>query len=287
MSDGVRTIAVVTDSTADIPREMARAEGVTIVPLVTTFPDGQSFHDGELSQSEFFERMGRSKSLPTTSQPAAGDFSNVYDRLLGEFSHVVSIHISNKLSGTIESAHHAAEAFGDRVRIVDSLNLSWGLGWPVIEAARAAAAGGTLEEIVHVAESARDRCRLIVGVDKLDNLAKGGRIGAVSAFLGGLLDLKVLFTVTKEGSFAPVARARGHKAAMRETLEFIRREMGEVKSGRFCVAHALSPQTAEYLREAIAATFDATELLVAETGVVIATHTGTGWGIGFLPAELG
>jgi DegV family protein with EDD domain len=284
MSAG-QQVAVVTDSTADIPAELAKAEGITVVPLVTTFPDGLSFHDGDLSQAEFFERMGRAKALPTTSQPAVGDFAAIYERLLKEFPHVVSVHISKKLSGTIEAARQAAGGFGGRVHIFDSLNLSTALGWQVIDASRAAERGAGPAEIMEAAARLRPRVRHIVGLDKLDNLARGGRIGAVSAFLGGLLDLKVLLTVDAEGSFKPVTRARGHKAAMRETLEFVRREMGGSTKGRFMVAHALSPDTAAYLRDAIANAFEVTELFMVETGVVIATHTGTGWGIGFVPGD--
>jgi DegV family protein with EDD domain len=169
--------------------------------------------------------------------------------------------------------------------VFDSLNLSTGLGWQAIEAARHAAHGATAEEIVASAEVFRGRVRHIVGLDKLDNLARGGRIGAVSAFLGGLLDLKVLFTVDAEGAFLPITRVRGHKTAMRETLEFVRREMAGAKRGRFFVAHAMSPDTAEYLRAAIAAAYDAVELTVVETGVAISVHTGTGWGIGFVPGD--
>jgi len=285
MSDPMRPVAVVTDSTADIPPAMAADEGVTVVRLVTTFPDGQTFHDGELTQAEFFERMGRARALPTTSQPPVGDFEEVYERLLETFSHVVSIHVSGKLSGTIESARQAAERFGDRVSVVDSRNLSWGLGWQVLIAARRAMAGAAVADVVAAAERARDKARLIVGLDKLDNLARGGRIGSVSAFLGGMLDLKVLFTVDADGSFAPVARVRGKKAALRETLEFVKREMKDAKDGMFCVVHAMSADAAEHLREGVASMFDATELLVMETGVVIATHTGTGWGIAFVPGE--
>jgi len=278
-------VAVVTDSTADVPGELAEAEGITIVPLITTFPDGVSFHDGELTQAEFFERMGRAKALPTTSQPPVGDFVRVYEELLRRFPHVVSVHISNRLSGTIEAARQAAEGFGDRVHIFDSLNLSTALGWQVIDAARAAARGEGPAEIMEAAARLRPRVRHIVGLDRLDNLARGGRIGAVSAFLGGLLDLKVLLTVDSDGAFKPVTRARGHKGAMRETLEFVRREMGGATRGRFMVAHALSPDTAAYLRDAVADAFEVTELFMVETGVVIATHTGTGWGIGFIPGD--
>jgi DegV family protein with EDD domain len=280
-----RPVGIVTDSTADITEEMARSEGVSVVRLVTTFPDGASFRDGDLSQAEFFDRMGRARELPTTSQPPVGDFVSVYERLLETCSHVVSIHISGRLSGTIEAARQAAERFGDSVIVVDSRNLSWGLGWQVLVAARAARMGAAAADVVAAAERARERARLVVGLDSLDNLARGGRIGAVSAFFGGLLDLKVVFTVNREGAFEPVARVRGKKAALRETLDFVKREMHGAKSGMFCVVHALSADTATQLRDALTSMFEATELLVLETGVVIATHTGTGWGIGFIPGD--
>jgi DegV family protein with EDD domain len=285
MSDESRTVAIVTDSTSDIPRDMAEVEGIYIIPLVTTFPDGTCVRDGELTQAEFFERMGRAKALPTTSQPPVGEFVAVYEKLLETFQSVVSIHISNKLSGTIESARQAAESFGDRVHVFDSLNLSTAFGWQVIEAARVADRGAGVAEVLVAVENVRGRVKHIIGLDKLDNLARGGRIGAVSAFMGGLLDLKVLLTVDADGVFQPVTRVRGHKAAMRATLEFVRRGMGGATKGRFFVAHALSGETAAYLRDAIASTYDAVELTIVETGATIATHTGTGWGIGFVPGE--
>jgi DegV family protein with EDD domain len=280
-----RTVAIVTDSTSDLPTELAAAEGITVIPLITTFPDGATFLDGQLSQGEFFERMGRARALPTTSQPPIGDFVAVYRRLLESFDSVVSIHVSNRLSGTIESALQAALQVGDRVHVFDSLNLSTAFGWQVIEAARVAGRGAGVTEILAAAEDVRGRVKHIVGLDKLDNLARGGRIGAVSAFMGGLLDLKVLFTVDAQGSFQPVARVRGHKAAMRETLDFVRRGMDGATKGRFFVAHALSKDTATYLRDAIANTYEAVELTIVEAGTSISVHTGTGWGISFVPGD--
>jgi DegV family protein with EDD domain len=283
--NATRQVAVVTDSTADIPAALADAEGITVVPLVTTFPDGATFADGDLTQAEFFERMARSRALPTTSQPPVGDFSAVYERLLEAFPSVVSVHVSNRLSGTIESALQAAKHFGDRVSVFDSLNLSTALGWQVLAAARAAAQGADADAVIAAAEDVRSRVGHIIGIDKLDNLARGGRIGAVSAFMGGLLNLKVLFTVDAHGEFQPVARIRGQKAALRETLEFVRRGMGGATKGRFFVCHAMSPDVAAYLRSALEAAYEATEISIVETGVVIATHTGTGWGISFVPGE--
>jgi DegV family protein with EDD domain len=287
VSDAAGTVAIVTDSTADIPPEMARDEGVTVIKLVTTFPDGTVVRDGDLTQGEFFDLMNAQRTLPTTSQPPLGEFAQTYERLLERFAHVVSIHVSNRLSGTLDAARQAAESFGGRVRVVDSLSVSWGLGWPVVIAARAAKAGAHVDEIVATVERARDRARFIVGLNTLENLARGGRIGAVASFAGGLLDLKVLLTVDSEGLLRPIARVRGSKAALRETLEWVRREMRGATAGMFCVVHAMSEDIAEHLRDALSTSYEHSELLVAETGAVLSTHAGPAWAIGFVPGEIG
>jgi len=138
---------------------------------------------------------------------------------------------------------------------------------------------------VLVEEAARERVRMIVGLDKLDNLAKGGRIGAVSAFVGGLLNLKVTLTVDSDGKFEPVARTRGAHAALQHTLDWVGERLGENRKGTFLVLHAMSKDNAEWLKQKIEDAFDVVELQVYEVGVVIATHTGTGWGVAFLPVD--
>ena len=280
----VSPVAIVTDSTWDLPPSLAVENGIVVVPLLVAI-EGVTYRDGELTPEVFFQRMGASKALPTTSQPPVGAFVEAYAKALETAAEVVSIHISSKLSGTIESALQAAGQFGGRVHVFDSLNLSGGLGMQVLEAARAAARGVSVEEVLRVAESARDRVRMIVGLDKLDNLAKGGRIGAVSAFLGGLLNLKVTFTVDAEGRFEPVARTRGNAAAMEHTITWVREKMGEKGRGAICVLHAQSEAKALVLRDRLQELLDVTEMTVSEVGVVIATHTGTGWGVAVLPQE--
>jgi DegV family protein with EDD domain len=279
-----RAVAIVTDSTADLPAELAAANNIVVVPLNVTI-EGRTYQATELSQADFFARMNAAKELPTTSQASVGTFAEVYSRALETARDVVSIHISSGLSGTIDSAYAAAEQFGGRVHVFDSLNLSWGLGFQALEAARSAATGASVADVLEHTERIRERVRMIVGLDKLDNLAKGGRIGAVSAFLGGLLNLKVTLTVTEEGVFAPVARTRGRTAALEHTIDWVRGHMGDAKSGAFCVMHAMSPDNAEWLRERLEKAFTATEMHVVEVGVVIATHTGTGWGVAVVPAE--
>jgi DegV family protein with EDD domain len=274
--------AVVTDSTADIDPRLAEQRGITVVPLTVSIGD-KSFSDGVLSQQEFFDRMNAAAQLPTTSQPASGAFSEAYARSLETAEQVISVHISSKLSGTIESAHSAAEQFAGRVHVFDSLNLSWGCAWQVLEAARCASEGVSPKLALERIAGVRDRVRLIVGLDGLDNLAKGGRIGRVGAFVGALLNLKVTLTVAPDGAFVPLARSRGEKAALKHTLDWIADQMGAAASGRFAVGHALSPDRALWLRDEIAERFGVTEMVVYETGSVIATHTGTGWGVAVLP----
>ena len=279
-----RLLAVVTDSTADIEPGIAADNAITVVPLSITFGN-ETVPDGRLTQREFFERMNAASRLPTTSQPPVGAFVEAYDHALESADHVVSVHISSRLSGTFEGARTAAEQYPGRVHVFDSRNLSWGLAWQVLEAAHAAADGmGPDVALIRLARL-RDRVKLLVGLDSLDNLARGGRIGKVGAFLGSMLSLKVTLTVDPNGEFVPLARSRGEKAAMRHTLDWVTQQMGTATSGRFAVGHALEPEQAAYLAEEIRKRWNATELVVYEAGSVIATHTGTGWGVAVVPGE--
>jgi DegV family protein with EDD domain len=279
----VSGIAVVTDSTSDLSPEICELYGISVVPLSVSIGD-DTFPDGTLTQAEFFARMAASPTLPTTSQPPVGVFRDAYERALASAQEVVSVHISSRLSGTVEAAREAAKSFSGRVHVIDSLNLSWGLGFQVLEAARAVAVGHPMADVVAAVEAVRDRVQLIVGLDKLDNLAKGGRIGKVTAFLGGVLNMRITFCVC-DGEFQPVGRARGAQAILRETLDWITERMDGRRRGAFCVMHAMAPDTADRLRTAIESRFEVAEMHVAETGTVIATHTGTGFGVAFVPLD--
>ncbi|MDI6692788.1 MAG: DegV family protein [Anaerosomatales bacterium] len=277
-----RSVGVVTDSTSDITPDLAAELGIEVVPLSVTV-GGQTFQDGELTQKEFFERMAEAPELPTTSQPSMGSFVEAYERLLERFEEVVSVHISSALSGTIESAREAAKRFAGRVHVFDTRNLAWGEALQVLEAARAATAGADAARVLEVLEDARAKTKMIVGLDKLDNLAKGGRIGRVSALLGGLLDLKVMISPDEDGAFEAVGRARGTRAALDKTLAWVEQQMGSRVKGVFAVMHALSEDKARYLAERISERYQVEEMHVVEAGPVITAHTGTGWGVALLP----
>jgi len=279
-----RSFAVVTDSTADIAPALAAERDIAVVPLLVTFGD-ESLPDGVLSQREFFERMAASPRLPTTSQPSVGAFVEAYERALTIAPAVVSLHISSALSGTVTSARQAAEQFAGRVHVFDSLNLSWGLALQVLDAAAAAVEGLSPADALERLARTRERAKMIVGVDSLDNLARGGRIGKVSAFLGSLLDLKVTLTLDENGAFTPVRRTRGEKAAIAHTLEWVEQQMDGRRKGAFAVGHAMTEERAFRLRDALLERYDVTEMHVYEAGSVVAAHTGTVWGVALLPAE--
>jgi len=283
-NDSKRHFAVITDSTADITPDMAQERGIGVVPLAITIA-GETLPDGELTQAEFFERMRTAPELPTTSQPSVGVFTEAYERALETANSVISIHISSKLSGTVEAARIAAEQFAGKVQVFDSRNLSWGLAWQVLDVATSAREGLGTQEAMARLERAREQVKLIVGLDSLENLRRGGRIGAVSSLLGSLLNLKVTLTVDDVGAFAPLEKSRGEKAALEFTMEWISKQMGSATSGKFAVGHGLSKPRADRIAEAIGQRWNASELIVYDAGSVICTHTGTCWGVAVWPEE--
>jgi DegV family protein with EDD domain len=278
----LRHFAVVTDSTADMTRAIADANDIHVVPLNVTIGD-ETFEDGVLTQAELFERMRSAPVLPTTSQPSVGALAEAYGRALGAAGSVIALHVSSRLSGTVDAAHAAAQQFDGRVHVFDSRNLSWGLGWQVLEAAAASREGLGVSDALARLEQARDRVRQIVSLDSLENLRRSGRIGAVASRIGLLLNIKVTIIVDSSGAFVPLGRSRGDGAALAGTLDWISEQMGGADSGRFAVGHAMSAEKADRLAEAIKERWQVTELVMYEAGSVISTHAGTIWGVAFYP----
>ncbi|MSQ41071.1 MAG: DegV family protein, partial [Dehalococcoidia bacterium] len=185
-------VHIVTDSTADLPREVVQRLGITVVPLNLHFST-QVYRDGvDIQAEEFYRRLVTANPLPTTSQPAVGAFVECYQALADTGEPVVSIHVASKLSGTYNSAFQAREQVGTSmfIEVVDSQTASMGLGLIVLAAAEAAAAGASLEEVLHATREAVARTRVLFMVDTLEYLQRGGRIGKAQAFLGSVLNIK-------------------------------------------------------------------------------------------------
>lgn len=267
-------IRVVTDSTADLPEELLRAWEIAMVPLAVHF-GAETLRDRiEIGPREFMTRLAASKALPTTSQPAPGDFETVYRRLAAEgASGIVSVHISEKLSGTAGSARLAAEAVAAQVpvEVVDSRSVSLGLGFIALEAARAARAGGDLATVASAARKLVPNVHIIFFADTLEYLQKGGRIGRAAAIAGSLLALKPLMRLD-EGVVVPHERTRTRSKAIDGLVKFVAdfprvRQLGALKSGDADI---------EVLLDRLAPLFPRERILVGEVSPVIGVHLGPG-----------
>jgi len=275
------TVRVVTDSTADLPPELARQWGITVVPATVQFGQ-ESYRDGlDLTAEEFFEKLKASAELPTTSQPSVNQFLGTYHALTAEGNQVVSIHISAKLSGTINSAAQAKELLGNdaQVEIIDSRFWSVAMALIALEAAEAAHRGHDLNEVVEVTRHTMRRAGLLAVADTLEYAAKGGRIGKAQYFLASLLQVKPILEI-RDGELHPVERKRTRKRALERLVELVS-DRGPMD--RLAVGHADSPQDAKWLARRLESLAPHHEVLVNTIGPVIGTHTGPGAiGIGFL-----
>ncbi len=265
-------VYIVTDSTADIPREIVDQYGITVVPLTITF-GAESFRDGQdLTTDEFYRRLQATKQLPQTGQPPPALFQHAYEHLVSR-GEVVSVHLSHKFSGTIETARNAArDVSAGKITVVDSGLTSMALGLCVIAAAKKAQAGGTRDECAAAAESVARRIKLLVTFETLDYLRRGGRIGRASAFVGGLLKLKPILTV-KDGEAHPVARVRSRQKALDELFD-LAMETKDVEDA--VVLHTTTPEEAETLAQRVKAACPDVSLIVGRFGPALGVHGGPG-----------
>lgn len=268
-------VRVVTDSTADLPPALVEELDIEVVPLLIIFGE-EEFIDGvNLSSEEFFERLERAPTPPRTSQPAPAAFQEVYERLAGETDRIVSIHLSAKLSGTLDSARTAAQNLKRRCRVelVDSRSVSMGLGMAVLAAARAAREGADVGEVVQAACSVSERLRIAVVLETLEYLRRGGRIGRARSLLGSLFRIKPILTI-RDGEAHPLARARTWEKGLQRIYELTvsGRDIQEV-----AVMHATTPQDAERLAARVVAERPEIPVHVGRLGPVLAVHGGPGF----------
>ena len=269
-------VRILTDSTADLPESWRREYGVEMIPLYVHFGDEVFRDQVELSSDEFFARLEADKErLPQTSQPSPADFAEVYRRLAAEGDTVVSIHISEKLSGTVQSARMARELVPEAdVRIVDSGLVTACLGQVVMACARAARRGASADEVVALAEEVKKRTNLFGAIDTLEYLQRGGRIGRAQALLGSLLDMKPIVTLA-DGVVAPAARVRGRRRVIPELVRLFAEAVGDGRA-EVILLYGARTEGLEELRQAVLDTGRVTELRTAQIGPVVGTHAGPG-----------
>ncbi|WP_413381179.1 DegV family protein [Alkalihalobacillus sp. 1P02AB] len=274
------TIRIVTDSTCDLPKEWIEEFDIEVVPLSITV-DGQTYLDGiDITKGEFLEKLVKSKELPKSSQPAIGVFQEVYSRLANEHedTQIISIHLTEGMSGTFQTAQLASTMVDANVTVINSSFISHALGFQVLEAARWAKDGKSVEEIVAHLEGVKESSSLYLMVDTLEYLAKGGRIGKGKALLGSLLKIKPIASLA-DGVYTPVEKVRTHLQMIKLlTKKF---EEDTIEKGKQAKAVAIAHIGAEPLADKLKESIDkisnlSSNILITETSPIISTHTGPG-----------
>lgn len=272
-------IRIVTDSTSDILPEEAAALGIDVVPLTVRFGEEQ-FRDGiDLRPDAFYARLPNTPVQPSTSQPTPEAFAAVYRGHLEAGDTVVSVHISSKLSGTLQSASLAAQEFpAGSVRTVDSASVSAGLQFLVRAALGDIVEGCTIDDVVSRMEARRLRVEVYVLLDTLTYLQRGGRIGRAQGFVGGILKVKPLLRVAAE--VHPEARVRSRHQGIARMLDIVRAQGDLDYLGAF---HCGAPELLELVVPPLQETHPGLEVLRGELGAVVGTYSGPGGvGVAFL-----
>jgi DegV family protein with EDD domain len=266
------TVKIVTDSSADLPAEVVKEMGITVIPLYVRFGDEVLRDRVDISEDEFYKRLQNDPVHPNTTQPSPQDFVDLYQKVANGADGIVSVHISSKLSGTCSSALQAKETMGKKcpVEVVDSELLSMALGLVVTAAATAAKAGKSMDKVVEAAKQTMPKIRLLALLDTLKYLLLGGRIGKAKALLGSILNVKPILTL-KDGEVVPAGQVRTRPKGLDRLFEF-------VQSGKniedLAVVHSTTPDEAEELAERIGAVYDRKKIRMSRLGPVLGTHIG-------------
>ena len=275
-------IKFIVDSTSDISKEYAEENNITVMGMPIIFEDGTTSRDWvEMTHEEFYHKLTISNTIPTTSQVPLGEIEDVLEKYAKEYDAVIFITLSSKGSGTYQSANLAKNNVLEKmpeakIEIIDSMAYSLFIGVMLDEAIRLQKEGKSLEEIVEGAKKVRSHTDVLVVVDTLKYLEKGGRINKASLIAGTLLDLKPVLSV-RNGIIESIDKFRGNKTIISKMIKKLKTSDINTSNPRFCIVHAQAQDKAEQLWEAIQAEYENAELfMMSQIGATVGTHIGPG-----------
>lgn len=270
--------AIVTDSTAYIPDDMCKKLNITVVPLSVIWGE-ETFSDGvTIKPADFYTRLKTSKTMPSTSQASPADMHKSFSSLLEHGYNVMGIFISEKLSGTLDSARQAREELAsakDKIALFDSETAAMALGFQAIALARAAADGASLEDCQKLAGKVRPNTGVYFVVETLEFLHRGGRIGGAQRLLGSALNLKPILTI-QDGKVDSADRVRTSKKAYDRVIELVAEKCAGRSNIRLATLHANAEENARSVLNDAAAKLNAVESVLSAVSPAIGTHTGPG-----------
>jgi DegV family protein with EDD domain len=267
-------VRIVTDSTADLPPQLVKELGITVVPVYVRFGEEVYLDGVDMSEDEFYQRLENTTVHPSTVQPGPQDFLEVYRKLSPKADGIVSIHVSAKLSGTCNSALMAKDMLeaGCRVEVVDSEMTTMGLGLIVIVAATMANAGESPSKIVKEVKRTIPKIHLLCLFDTLKYLLLGGRIGKAKALLGSILNVKPMITL-KDGEVVPAGQVRTRAKGIDKLFEF---GQNAKKIQDLAVVYSTTPDEAQNLAEHLGPVFDRKKIKISRVGPSLGVHVGPG-----------
>lgn len=280
-------IKVVTDSTSDLPADVAESLGIEVVPLNIHFGSDVYKDRVNLMPDAFYDKLINGDVLPTTSQPSVGEFIDVYERLGSDADGIVSVHISEKLSGTMNSARLASQqANADcPIEVVDTFQVSMGVGICAMEAAEVANSGGNMNQVILAARNAVTRSQCFFMLETLEFLQKGGRIGKAQALIGNLLKIRPML-ILQEGEVHPLGRERTRRKGIAKLVDTVE-ELAPISG--LAVMYSTGPDEAQTLAQNVSKfMIEGREPMMLQIGPVIGTYAGPDTlGIALISAKSG
>lgn len=266
-------VKIVTDSSCTFEKKYQEELNITVIPLSVMIDDVVYPDDDKLTGEKFMDMMAGAQALPKTSQPPIGYFAELYDELGKDGSQIVSIHMTQSLSGTVEAARQATFLTSSDVTVIDSGFIDQSLAFQVIRAAELAQAGASREEILAGVQKVKDSSRLFIGISSLDNLVKGGRVSRAKGVLSNMLNMRVIMEL-EDGALLPIVKGRGKKTFSKwlETFKDELSKFSQVK--QIGISHTGRTEFIEEAKSSLQEMFPEMDIPVLHTNPIVATHTG-------------
>lgn len=268
-------IKIVTDSVADLPKEICAQYNITVIPLSVIFGE-EVYLDGiDLTHEEFFAKLEQAEKLPTTSQPTPQEYAKIFEKEVDAGNEVIVITLAKVLSGCNRAAYLAKDLVGrGSIDIIDSQSACMGQGLIVLKAARMAAEGKSREEILAALEVAIENSRAFVMVATLDNLIKGGRLKPVAGAVANILNIKPMIEIDTKGHLVNTGKVRGIHKGLQYIIKRMKEEREDYSDATISLVYTKSPANADLLEPMIRENFQVKEILRCPCGSVIGTHIG-------------
>jgi DegV family protein with EDD domain len=271
----VNSIAILTDSACDVPQPLLERYGIIVVPLYVIWGDEELRDGQDIDNPTFYARLTRDPVHPKTSQPTPTDFARAVERSGADEALIITL--TAALSGTHDSALQAADMVDVPVRVLDSRSLSMGLGWQLLAAARERERGGAVAAMIAAAKGVRERLGMVLTLDTLEYLHRGGRIGTATKLLASAIQLKPVLEVNPTtGVLEPVGQVRTRRKALRQIVEELFRRVDETRPMRAAVLHAAAPEDAQALTAEVERRGQPLELVTTQITPALGVHGGPG-----------